>query len=455
MPPDPGEPNTGAPPPIDAPDSTDLGYPWYVVLVLTAVYMLSFVDRTILGMLVGPIQADLGISDTQFGVLTGFAFTLFYVLMGVPLGRLADTYSRRNLIIIGILGWSFFTSVSSLAGRYLTLSLARVGVGVGEASLSPSAYSMITDYFPNRKLGVPMSVYNMGIFLGIAAAFLVGGTVVDMVSGTEEILVPLLGAMPPWRVTFLIVGLPGVLFALLMLTVREPRRKNMRRDALGAPPRLSPGQVLGEIGQRWQSLLGISLGMIFQSSQVYALLTWATAIFDRSYGWTPGQTGRPLALLLLTFGCLGMYVGGVWSDRWLKQGVPEAPLKVGAYAGMGTLVFFTPALSMSDPNMALALLAPSVFLTALPMGITIAALQRIFPNQARAQVSAVFLFFLNLGGYPLGAILPGLLNDRVLGSEAIGTAASMTIGAAAVMMIVCFSLTAKPYRRHYTKMHAS
>jgi MFS family permease len=434
------------------PEEESTGYAWFVVAVLTSVYMLSFIDRTILGMLVGPIQADLGISDTEFGVLTGFMFTLFYVLMGVPLGRLADTYSRRNLVIIGIIGWSFFTSASSLAGRYLTLSAARVGVGVGEASLSPSAYSMITDYFPNKKLGVPMSVYNMGIFLGISAAFLVGGTIIDMVSQTEQVVVPILGAMPPWRVTFLIVGLPGLLFALLMLTVREPKRKNVRQSASGAIVKLSVGEVAHEIGQRWQSLIGISVGMIFQSCQVYTLLTWATAIFQRSYDWTPGQTGRPLALLLLTFGCAGMYVGGVWSDRWLKKGVPEAPLKIGVFAGMGTLVFFTPALSMSNPTVALALLAPSVFLTALPMGITIAALQRIFPNQARAQVSAVFLFFLNLGGFPLGAILPGLLNDRFFGSEAIGTAASITIGIAAVMMIVSFSLTAKPYRGHYSQM---
>jgi MFS family permease len=410
--------------------------------------MLSFVDRTILGMLIGPIQADLGISDTQFGVLTGFAFTLFYVLMGVPLGRLADTYSRRNLVVIGIVAWSFFTGLSSLAGRYLTLGLARVGVGVGEASLSPSAYSMIADYFPNRKLGVAISVYNMGIFLGISAAFLVGGTVVDMVSQTEQVMVPLLGAMPPWRVTFLLVGIPGLFFAALMFTVREPKRRNLRKGAT----KLSVSEVIEVISLRWQSLVGISVGMIFQSCQVYTLLTWATAVFQRSYDWTPGQTGRPLAFLLLTFGCGGMYVGGLWSDRWLKKGVPEGPLKVGVVSGIGTLVLFTPALAMPSPTLALLLLAPSVFLTALPMGITIAALQRIFPNQARAQVSAVFLFCLNLGGYPLGAILPGYVNDTFLGSGAIGTAASFTIGLAAIMMIVAFGLTARPYREHYRLM---
>jgi len=130
------------------------------------------------------------------------------------------------------------------------------------------------------------------------------------------------------------------------------------------------------------------------------------------------------------------------------------PARLLLIAGLGTLVFFTPALAMPNPTLALALLAPSVFLTALPMGITIAALQRIFPNNARAQVSAVFLFFLNLGGYPLGAILPGLLNDSVFGSEAIGTAAAITIGIGAVMMVVAFGLTAKPYRTHYKLIHS-
>jgi hypothetical protein len=201
---------------------------------------------------------------------------------------------------------------------------------------------------------------------------------------------------------------------------------------------------------RWQSFLGISIGMIFQSSQVYAMVTWATATFQRVHEWTPGQAGRPLALILLTFGCAGMVVGGLWSDRWLRRGVPEAPLKIGVVAGVGTLVFFTPALVMPTPGWALAFLAPGFFFTALPMGITIAALQRIFPNQARAQVSALFLFFLNLGGYPLGAILPGYLNDTFFEDPArIGTAAAITIGVAAVLMIVSFSVTARPYRAHY------
>jgi MFS family permease len=431
----------------------NIGYSWYVVVVLTSVYMLSFVDRTILGMLVGPIQADLGITDTQFGVLSGFMFTLFYVLMGIPLGRVADTSNRRNLVVVGIIAWSFFTSLSSMARSYLTLSATRIGVGVGEASLSPSAYSIITDSFPNRKLGVAMSIYNMGIFLGISAALLLGGTVVDLVSRTGEIAVPLLGSMPPWRITFLLVGLPGLLFALLMLTVREPTRRNIRQTSDGASAKMSVGQVFAEAGHRWQSFLGISIGMIFQSSQVYAMVTWVNATFERVHEWTPGQTGRPLALILLTFGCGGMYIGGVLSDRWLKRGIPEAPLKIGAIAGIGTLIFFTPALLMPTPTLALVLLAPGFFFTALPMGITIAALQRIFPNQARAQVSALFLFFLNLGGYPLGAILPGYLNDTFYSDPAsIGVTVSITIGIAAVLMIIAFSLTARPYRKHYEMM---
>ena len=428
-----------------------LGYPWYVVIVLTSVYMLSFVDRTILGMLVGPIQAELGISDTEFGYLTGFAFTIFYVLLGIPLGRLADSWSRRNLVAAGILVWSFFTGLSSLTRSYASLFAARVGVGVGEASLSPSAYSTITDYFPNRKLGVAISVYNMGIFLGIGAAFLLGGTVVDLVTRTPETIVPLLGPMASWRVTFLIVGLPGVLFALLMLTVREPARRDLAGRASAG--KLTVGQVWREISMRRASLLGISAGMIFQSSQVYALLTWATASFSRVHGWTPGQTGRPLALILLTFGCAGMYVGGLWSDRWLRKGIPEAPLKVGVVAGAGTLVFFAPALLMPSPGLTLLLIAPGLFFTALPMGITIAALQRIFPNQARGQVSAVFLFFLNLGGYPLGAIVPGFINDRFFEDPArIATAVSLTIGAAALLMTLSFFLTARPYRSHYAML---
>jgi|SRR5579871_861563 len=440
---------SAAQPQRERPTST---YAWYVVFALTAIYMLSYVDRQILSLLVGPMKRELGISDTRVGLLQGLAFGIFYTFMGLPLGRLADTRSRRNLVAAGVVFWSFFTSACSVARSFWSLFLARMGVGVGEATLSASAYSLIADYFPKERLGVAISVYYMGIFFGTSLALLVGGMTVDALVRTPLIHVPLIGAIASWRVTFLIVGLPGVLFAMLAYTFREPLRRGLLRGADGQPKHLSFQATVSEIRLRWQSLIGISLGAIFQSACNYAFMSWAPTFFLRTHGWTPGQSGRALAAILLTFGCAGMYVGGRLSDRWQKNGIAEGPLRVGAVCAWGTFLLLPAALMLPQVSWTLALMAPGMFFLALPMGTQAAALQHIFPNQVRGQVSALFLFLLNLGGLTIGPLMPGLLNDRLFHNEKmIGPSMAITIGAAAVLMLVSFVATYRPYRRHYTE----
>src|SRR3984885_4705783 len=247
---------TTAPAPSMRPNQpkASLGYAWYVVIVLTALYMLSFVDRTILSLLVGSIKRDLGISDTRIGLLQGLSFALFYTIMGLPLGRLADTRSRRNLIAAGVVVWSLFTSACSIAKSFWSLFFTRIGVGVGEAGLSPAAYSLISDYFPPDRLGVAISVYYMGVFLGSSLALLVGGLVVDTMARIHTVTLPLIGTIASWRVTFLVVGAPGILGALLVYTIKEPVRKNMLRSAQGVAAQLSFGQACGQMRLRWQSL---------------------------------------------------------------------------------------------------------------------------------------------------------------------------------------------------------
>ena len=429
-----------------------LGYAWYVVAALTAIYMLSYMDRQILSLLVGPIKRDLGISDTRVGLLQGLAFALFYTLMGLPLGRMVDTRNRRKLIAVGVVVWSFCTSLCSLARSFWMLFLGRIGVGIGEATLSPAAYSLIADYFPPGRLGVAISVYYMGVFLGASLSFLVVGAVVDAVSHTPILTVPLLGAMASWRVSFLIVGLPGLLFALLVYTIREPLRRDLLRVG-GTATRLSFAQTVSEVRARWQSVIGLSLGAIFQSACSFGFLAWAPAFFQRTYGWTAGQSGRTLAVILVTFGCGGMYVGGLLSDRWHRHGQCVGPLRAAVWSGVGTVLLLPLAFVLHDPAWTLALMALGTFFLAWPMGTSVAALQRIFPNQVRGQVSALFLFFLNLGGQTLGPLGPGFLNDRFFHSEKmLGPSMALTIGIAAVLMIVVFRASYRPYRRHYEAM---
>jgi len=435
-----------------APASTR--YAWYVVLALTAIYMLSYMDRQILSLLVGPMKRDLGISDTRVGLLQGLAFGLFYTFMGLPLGRIADRRSRRGLIAVGVVLWSFFTSACSVARSFWTLFLARMGVGVGEASLSPAAYSLISDYFPKEKLGVAISVYYMGVFFGTSLSLLVTGMVVDAVAHTPLITVPVLGTMASWRITFLFVGLPGLLFALLAYTVREPVRREVLRARDGRATQLTFRETLAEMARRRQSLIGISVGAIFQAVPTYALISWTPAYFQRIHHWTAGQSGRGLAALLLAFGCTGMYAGGRLSDYWQKRGVSEGPLRVGVVCAIGSVLLLPAAYLMEDTTWVLALLAPGIFFLALPMGTSAAALQRIFPNQVRGQVSALFLFLLNLGGLTLGPLMPGLLNDRLFHNEkALGFSLAITIATASLLMLGAFRATYRAYRTDDKLIH--
>jgi MFS family permease len=436
--------------------TASLGYAWYVVIVLTALYMLSFVDRTILSLLVGSIKRDLGISDTRIGLLQGLSFALFYTLMGLPLGRVADTRNRRNLIAASVVVWSLFTSFCSAAKSFWSLFFTRIGVGVGEAGLSPAAYSLIADYFPPDRLGVAISVYYMGVFLGSGVALLVGGMVVDTMTRIHTVTLPLLGTIASWRVTFLIVGLPGLVFAMLAYTIKEPLRRNMLKSAQGEVARLSFVQSLAQMRLRWQSLGGISLGMVFQSMANYALVSWGPTYFSRVHGWTPGQSGKALATILLIAGCGGMYTGGRLSDRWQRRGLDEAPMRVMVFGAIGTIVLLPVGTLLPDVRWTLALLFAGVFFLALPMGISAAALQRIFPNQVRGMVSALYLFILNIGGQTLGPLLPGMFNDYLFhNGKMIGYSLSITMGGAAILMLLTFLAAYRHYREHYQVMLAT
>ena len=322
-------------------------------------YTLSFVDRQILSLLVGPIKHDLHISDTQMGLLLGFAFAIFYTFAGLPIGRIVDTYGRRNPIAVGIFLWSIMTAVCSLARSYWTLFLARIGVGVGEATLSPAAFSLISDYFPAEKLGLAISVYTMGIFFGSGVALAVGGTIVDSVMHMPALHVPILGTIATWRLSFLLVGIPGILVGLLVYTVREPLRKNVLRDSTGAMAHVGVIDMLRQIRQRWQSFWGMAIGMVFQSLASYAFLSWAPTFFQRIHGWTAGQAGRALGILVLSLRLPGnvrrrAFVRPLAAER---RGF-EGPLKVAMLSATGAGIFLGIAMLMHDPYVSLALMAP-------------------------------------------------------------------------------------------------
>jgi MFS family permease len=437
-------------------ETNDLRYAWYVVFVLMLCYTLSFVDRQILAFLVGPIKRDLHVTDTQIGLLGGPAFAIFYTFMGLFLGRLADKISRRNIVAVGVVFWSFMTATGALAKSYLGLFTSRVGVGVGEATLAPSAFSLISDYFPKEKLSTALSVYSMGILLGSGIALIVGGLVIGAVSNNPPIDVPMLGIMAAWQVTFLIVGLPGLLVAVLLYTVREPARRGLAMSADGRVATVTLRDALAQIFSRWPIVLGVSLAMACQAMANYVLTSWGPEFFVRVHHWSKPQIGLTLGLITLSFGCLGLFVGGRLADRWVKQGVYEGPLKVGFIAVLGVACTLAPATLVSDVRVTIALLMPALFFLGLPIGSAYASLQLIFPNQVRGVVSAILIFVLNLGGMGLGPFLPGFLNDHLFHDESmIGTSMAITVAGCSVLGAILFRATFGPYRRYYAELHGA
>lgn len=406
--------------------STDAPYPnpkyaWYVVVVLFIAYTSSFIDRIIMSLLVEPIKRDLVLSDTQFSLLHGFAFAIFYTLMGLPLGRLADRANRRRIISWGVFLWSLMTAFCGLARNFTHLFLMRIGVGVGEAALSPAAYSIISDYFPKEKRGVPISMYSMGVFFGGGIAFILGGYVVQLTTGASEVILPLIGSVRPWQITFFIVGLPGILVLLLMLTVKEPARRDvvaLSNDAESQSEEPSIREALVYVRHNIRAYGAVLLGFALLATASYGFFTWAPSFLIRTYDFEASKAGYSFGLLVLILGTGGTLLGGVFADRLLARGKLDAKMRVAIYAGGATLVFGCIAPLMPSAPLALLFLAPTVVSIGIPVGLGPAALNFITPNQLRGQVIALYLFGVNLIGLGFGPTFVAVITDYVIGDPA-------------------------------------
>ena len=432
------------------------GYAWYVVGVLTLAYIFSFIDRQILSLMAIPIQQDLGIGDKQMSLLMGASFAVFYTLFGIPLGRLADTRSRRAIISVGIAVWSVMTAGCGLAKTFWQLAIMRMGVGVGEAGLSPSAYSLISDYFRPERRSTAMSVYSMGIYIGSGLAFILGGFITLLVSGQESTVLPMIGPVRSWQLVFFVVGLPGLLVALLLLTVREPVRKGVRSKSDGSAKSAPTSRaVWSYIRLNYVTFLCLTLGTGLIALYGYGSYSWIPAMLIRRYGWTQAKTGLVFGVIVACAGTLGIVSGGRLAD-WLRQrGFPDSDLRValgGAIAGLPFVVLFPLA---SSANWAAGLLAPVVFFMSMPFGVAPAAIQQMMPNTMRAQATALYLFVINLVGIGLGPTIVAALTEDVFRDKNAVHLSLLVVGAvsyAAAVILLWAGL--KPYRRSLDRVNS-
>lgn len=404
--------------PIDLPatpssqDSSST-YQWYVVIICMVAYILSFVDRQILSLMIEPIKADLMLSDTQFSLLQGLAFSLFYAFMGVPIAALADKKSRIKIISIGIVFWSLATAACGLCKNFIQMFLARLSVGAGEAALSPSFYSIVADLFPKEKLGRALGVYAIGAFIGSGLAFLIGGYVIGLLKEVDFVVLPIIGELKTWQLTFFIVGLPGVLLALVMiLTVREPSRKGVKVGQDGEVVKASFKNSVAFIKLHKKTFFCHFIGFSFYTMMLYSLLGWAPAYYMRHFGLDASQTGYVLGCIILVANTAGALFCGWLIDFFSKRGYSDAAIRAGA---LGCAALIIPSVLFTQVDnlyLSFALIFVAMFFSTFPIPASAAATQMLTPNQLRAQVSAKFLLISNLIALGVGTTAVALITDN-------------------------------------------
>jgi MFS family permease len=394
-------------------------YAWFVVIVLTLAYTCSFIDRQILTLLIEPIRRDLHINDTQVSLLGGLAFSIFYTFLGIPIAMLADRTHRRNLMAAGLAFWSMMTAACGLARGFWGLFGARVGVGVGEAALSPAAFSLLADYFPPRKVALAVSVYSMGLYFGAGLALMIGGSVVKAVSNAPMHALPVVGEVFPWQLTFFIVAALGLPVLLLMFLVREPKRlAHGRKPAPTGVAASSLGALADFMRQNVRTLVCHISAFTLFGVGINCYLFWSPSMMIRTHGWDAPHAGLMIGGMLFVLGTAGVYSGGWVADRLAASGRRDGILRAAFFGMLAGIPFLLVTPLLPDARLATITLGAAVFFMAYPQGLPAAALQVITPNPLRAKMTAIYFFIGNLIASGLGPTIPALLTDYVFGDPA-------------------------------------
>ena len=414
---------------------------WYAVAVLFLAYTLSFVDRQIFAFLVDPIKADFHISDSAFAFMSGFGFVIIYTVLGIPIGRLADSHNRRNIISAGIAVWSVMTTWCGVAANYWQLFLGRFGVGVGEAALSPCAYSMITDNFPREKRSLPLNVYSAGILVGAGLANIFGGLATQAALSMGPQTIPVLGEIHAWQFAFLMVGIPGLLIALLVLTLKEPARHERRADAKFA-------ETLRYIGEHKGTYLTLIVGVSLFATSNYALINWIPAYYDRNFGWTRGELGSYFGTIIGVCGPIGLVFSGWLATKLLRAGKKAVFHKMMIGAECLVLIGFVLLVAVHNPYWTMGCLVILMLGLSFHVGLGPVALQSVTPNEMRGQVIAIYFLILNITANGIFNQVVAAFTDFFFKNPAdVGKSVAVVGTAATIVGITSLFIGIKYYKR--------
>ena len=394
-------------------------YGWYVVFVLCVCGVVAYIDRQIINLLVEDIKLDLLVSDTQISLLQGFAFAVFYALVAIPLGRIADSKNRRWLITLGILAWTAAAIACGLAQNYTQLFIARMFVGVGEAVLTPAGFSLLADLFKPQRLARPVSVFTASSFFGSGIALMVGGLIVNQLSAAGGVVLPLVGAVEVWQGAFILGAVPGIPVAIwFFLTVKEPPRLTSQANQEDAVAyRQGFVQAVRYIVANGRLFFAVFIGLSLIASAQFALGAWIPAFFIRVHGWTAGDIGSVQGMLFLICGTLGVVSGGWLTDVLQKRGYRDANLRIAALASLCAIPFLAAVPAVASPTVAVALLAPGMFFGTVPFGAGVAVIPTVSPPMFRAQLVALYLLVANLVGQAGGPWGVAFMTDSVFNDD--------------------------------------
>jgi MFS family permease len=389
-------------------------YAWYCVFALALATMINFLDRGILTLLVEPIKRDLRLSDVQMSLIMGFAFTFFYAVLGLPVARLVDRKSRKLIMTVGITIWSMMTMLCGLATNFWHLFIARMGLGVGETTSGPSAYSLLSDYFPPNRLPRAIAFMQVGFVAGTGLSLIIGAWIIQFVAANPDLSFPIVGRLRGWQMVLMLVGLPGLVVAAIMATVREPRRLG------GAQAEPTPvAEIFHLILHHKLVYAPLFIGMGLRTAQMFGTQMWGPAFFSRTYGWSPSQVGYVSGLSVFIAMPAGLALGSWLAEHYWKKGVHDGNVRVVVLSTAISVPFGIAGPLMPGPWLAVGCMLLAQLTSIMAAAPENAAIQTVTPNRLRGQMTFLFLFIMNVIGMGLGPMIVAALNQYVFGEDQI------------------------------------
>ena len=425
-------------------DYPPIGLASYCLALLFVSYIFSFIDRSILALLVGPIRDDFGISDFEYSLLQGAAFSLLYTITGLPLGRLADRFSRKWIISGSVLFWSLATCACGLTKNFTQLFIARMAVGAGEAGLSPPAYSLILDSFRPSHVGYAMSIYKLGVKVGAGLALVIGGVLYDYWATIGIVTLPIFGDIKPWQMTLISVGAPGVLLSALLLTIAEPKRRDLATSGEKSIPIKT---VFRFMWSRKQVYIPLFIGASMMAMAGYGSGAWYPELFTRIHGMSKSEAGVSYGTVVLVGGSLGVMFGA-WLARFLEnKGYTDSYVRAIFLTSLLAIPLMVAAPLTGSARWNLILLWPGMIMAGSYLGVLAVSFVIITPNEMRGQITAVYLFFTNIMGMAVGTTILAAFTDFLFKDDAllhysIATACGLFYPLAAI----AFWFSLAPYR---------